>query len=180
VRALAVFALLVPASCLTQRLEQEPEPEEGKLEVVREQDGAGHLTRERMMSVAKGRKPVAQGQDTGWYASGVKRYEREFDHGEPHGLWRTWHENGVLASEVSFDEGESAMRFWYENGVLSAEGPSRKGSRQGVWRCYRPDGTLREEGTYVNSLREGDWTEYRSNELKVHVVYEHGNVKSRQ
>ena len=63
---------------------------------------------------------------------------------------------------------------------MSAEGPARNGSRQGVWRCYRPDGSLREEGTYVNSLREGDWTEYGANDVQVRVVYEHGNVKSRQ
>jgi len=180
VRALVVLALLVPASCLTQRADLDVDLEEGKLEVVREKDGEGHLVRERMVLVYKTRKPVAQGTDKGWFPSGTKRYERDFERGEPRGLWRTWHENGTLASEVTFSPDETPMRFWYPNGRVSAEGPARNGSRQGVWRCYRPDGTLREEGTYVNSLREGDWTEYGANDVKVHVVYEHGNVKSRQ
>jgi hypothetical protein len=133
--------------------------EEGKLEVVREQDGAGHLTRERMMSVAKGRKPIAQGQD-----NGLVRERREALRARVRPR-RTARSVAHVARERRarlggvVRRGESAMRFWYENGVLSAEGPARKGSRQGVWRCYRPDGTLREEGTYVNSLREGDWTE---------------------
>lgn len=179
-RALAAVIVLLATSCLTQRVDPEETPPEGKLEVVREKDGSGHLVRERMVLVQRGRPPVAQGADKGWYASGGVRYEREFERGEPHGTWRTWHENGVLASEASFDAGERLMRFWYENGTVSAEGPAKNGSRQGVWRCYRPDGTLREEGTYVNSLREGDWTEYAADGVKVHVVYERGNVKSRK
>jgi hypothetical protein len=180
VRALAALLLVVPAACLTQRLEPPDAPAEGKLEVVREQDGAGHLVRERMVLVRPGLMPIAQGADKGWYPTGVVRFEREFDNGQPNGTWRTWHENGVLASEASFKTGETIMRFWYETGIVSAEGPARDGSRQGVWRCYRPDGSLREEGTYVNSLREGDWIEYGPDSVQVHVVYERGYVKSRK
>jgi antitoxin component YwqK of YwqJK toxin-antitoxin module len=127
-------------------------------------------------------KPIAHGADKGWYASGTRRFERDFDHGQPTGVWRAWHPNGQLASETTFAGAtvEMLMSFWYDTGVLSAAGPATNGSRQGAWRFYRPEGSLREEGTYHDSVREGEWTEYDDVGAKARVVYVKGLVLSRQ
>ncbi len=179
-RALALLAPLALASCLTQRADVAPAVHEEKIEVVREKDDAGHVVRERLVIVKRGEKPLAHGPDKGWYSNGTRRHERDFDHGAPRGVWRTWHANGQLASETTFGGVETVTRFWHENGLLGAEGPAQNGSRQGPWRFYRPDGSLREEGTFVDSVREGEWFEYDAEGSKRRVVYLKGRVLSRQ
>lgn len=178
-RALAIAAALALASCLTQRADVNIEAPAAKLEVTREKDADGHVVREQMVLVQKGLKPLAHGADKGFWANGSKRYEREFDHGAPKGVWRTWHANGQLASETTFGDTDSVLRFWYESGLVSAEGPARNGSRQGVWRFHRPDGSLREQGSYRDSLRDGAWTEYAPNGVETPVTYLRGVVIER-
>jgi antitoxin component YwqK of YwqJK toxin-antitoxin module len=178
VRAFGVVPLLALASCLTQHTDVNAAAEP-KLEVVREKDRDGHLVREQMVLAAKGAKPLAHGSDKGWYSDGAKRYEREFDHGVPKGVWRTWHANGQIASETTFGETESVLRFWYDTGVVSAEGPALNGSRRGVWRFNRPDGSLRETGKFVDSVRDGTWTAWNPDGRETSVRYVKGSIVDR-
>lgn len=117
------------------------------------------LRREWHVLIEPGNRSIAQGKDTSWYADGKLEYERDFDHGEPTGVWRAWHKNGNPRSEATFGTSERApMRWWHENGQLSAEGAARNGHKDGPWTTWYPDGTKSSEGAYLDGLREGKWT----------------------
>jgi hypothetical protein len=182
-RTAALALLLVPlvGGCLTERnLDAAPPgvsaPEAPYLVVRRSRGRNKVLVHEWPVLAQKGRDDVRHGRDLSWYPSGAKEWERAFDHGEPKGTWRRWHENGQLASEVEFAgaDVERPMRFWHPNGQLSSEGAAKNGVRCGTWRFFGEDGTLREEGEFVESRREGTWKVWSEAEGPTEVTYIRG------
>lgn len=60
-----------------------------------------------------------------------------------HGLFVAYHENGVVSSEGSYNEGKEhgLWRGFHENGQLASEGSYDQGEEDGIWRFWGPDGT---------------------------------------
>lgn len=119
----------------------------------------GKLLREWSVLVSSRERPVKDGVEKTFYASGARHWERAFAKGEPSGAWRSWYENGNPASECSFGDAhtETTMTFWHPNGQKSLQGPARNGVRCGAWSIWYENGQLAEQGGFVSSRREGPW-----------------------
>lgn len=59
-----------------------------------------------------------------------------------HGLFVSYHENGIVSSEGGYIEGkeDGIWRVFHENGQLASEGSYRDGDEVGTWRFWGPDG----------------------------------------
>jgi hypothetical protein len=92
------------------------------------------------------------------------------------GMSRSWHANGVLASEYTLANGviEGIDREWHDNGVLAKESPFVSGRVHGIVRQWNRDGKLL--GEY--SIREGRgvkrvWNEDGSPQTEFEQIAEH-------
>lgn len=59
-----------------------------------------------------------------------------------HGVFRTYHRNGALASEGTYVDGfeNGLWRDFHENGQLAAEGYYERGQETGEWKYWNADG----------------------------------------
>ncbi|MFN0242211.1 MAG: toxin-antitoxin system YwqK family antitoxin [Planctomycetota bacterium] len=119
----------------------------------------GRVVHEWSVLHLDGHSPVKHGRETVWSANGVKLWEREYDRGKPHGVWRSYYSDGAPNTESFFGDPNVAtqMSFWYPNGKLRMQGPAQNGVRNGRWRIWYDDGSLAEEGDFAGSFREGEW-----------------------
>lgn len=80
--------------------------------------------------------------------------------GKKHGVQRTWHRNGQLASEAPYRDGvmDGIFRFWNKSGQLIAQYTISAGN--GTLRKYSSDGFLIEEKEFTNNKLNGIWMEY--------------------
>lgn len=85
-------------------------------------------------------------------------------HESREGECRTWHENGVLASEGSFASDAETGRWTFQHldGSRAAEGSYARGERTGVWETFHPGGPPESKGRYVKGARSGDWRFWRA------------------
>ena len=119
---------------------------------------ATQLSRERGVLIASDGSTVAHGRDVAWYVNGLLRFEREFDHGEPAGRWRTWYEHGQLESDATYARGaRTTMSWWREDGALSSSGELLSGVREGEWLEFHDNGLPAARGRYAGGLRDGPW-----------------------
>ena len=60
-----------------------------------------------------------------------------------HGLFRAYHESGLLASEGNYEHGKEhgAWRDYHSNGQVSAEGAYANGVESGAWQYWSANGT---------------------------------------
>ncbi|XAH21484.1 hypothetical protein AAFF27_15815 [Xylophilus sp. GW821-FHT01B05] len=58
-----------------------------------------------------------------------------------HGLFRAYHESGLLASEGNYEHGKE----------------------HGAWRDYHPNGQVAAEGAYANGVESGAWQYWSAN-----------------
>ena len=61
-----------------------------------------------------------------------------------HGLFRAYHENGVLASEGTYEQGveNGIWCDYHPNGTLAAQGNYENGKEIALWRYWNEDGSL--------------------------------------
>ncbi len=59
-----------------------------------------------------------------------------------HGLFQSYHQNGLQSSEGSYSHGAETGRWksFHENGTLAAEGEYLDGAETGIWRYWDSDG----------------------------------------
>ena len=64
-------------------------------------------------------KWIRHGLFRSYHEDGSLASEGSYEHGVEHGLWRTFHENGQLASEGIYLQGDEAegWRFWSSDGT---------------------------------------------------------------
>jgi antitoxin component YwqK of YwqJK toxin-antitoxin module len=58
------------------------------------------------------------------YQNDILMKEENYNHkGQPHGLYRTWYENGQLFEESTYKNGKEhgSIRLWHHNGQLAEE-----------------------------------------------------------
>ncbi len=65
-----------------------------------------------------------------------------------HGLFRAYHENGLLASEGNYEHGKEsgAWRDYHPNGQIAAAGAYANGVESGPWQYWSANGTLESSG----------------------------------
>jgi len=121
--------------------------------------GAAQLAREHGVLILHDNSAVRHGRDVAWYANGRRRYEREFERGEPRGRWRTWFESGVLESDATYTPGRlTQMSWWREDGSISSSGAHVMGLREGPWSSFHSSGMLAARGNYRRGERDGAWS----------------------
>lgn len=108
----------------------------GKLEgTIVEYDEAGNeLTRGEYYSGLREGEwfyHVEKSKEIGAYTLGLKN-----------GKWLSYYQNGTLAFEGEFDEGQpkGKHKYYHENGVLKSVGKHKAGARHGIWRNYNAKG----------------------------------------
>lgn len=113
-----------------------------------------------------------------FWADGTREFEGYYFRNEPVGLHRSWYRSGRLFCEGGFainrllKGGEVGLwRWWHDNGVLSEEGVyNGEGGRSGIWRDWHSNGQLASCGSYegvpnscVASRRVGKWEFWHGN-----------------
>jgi len=122
------------------------------------------------------------GKETILRPDGSKEWEKEWDHGKPAGLWRSWYANGRMRSELFYagPEEERPMTFWFENGQRHMQGPAKNGQRCGHWKVWLADGTLVEEGGYVGNRRQGEWQAWSEDGKRMFVRVYQNDLRIRE
>jgi hypothetical protein len=120
---------------------------------------SGKLIREWSVLVYRDRPAQKHGVETVYYSTGSKQWSREFDHGQPKGVWRSWYQDGAPRSECFFGDPavDTTMTWWYPGGHIQSRGPARNGVHRGLWRFYYKNGQLAEEGSFFDNQRSGEW-----------------------
>jgi hypothetical protein len=104
--------------------------------------------------VASENKNSEEWVDRQYYPDGKPWKEIHYRGEKPHGWWREWHPNGVLAKEYLFENGlyvNTVIKSWNDKGKLQSESTYVNGETNGrtsVWgprgrlyfRCYMLDG----------------------------------------
>jgi membrane associated rhomboid family serine protease/antitoxin component YwqK of YwqJK toxin-antitoxin module len=87
------------------------------------------------------------------------------------GKWQTFHNNGTLASEITYDQGSFLVNVWDSTGVRQVQ------NGNGTIKEYYASGTLKEEGLILNGKRNGTWTGwYPDGEMHYREDYNNGFV----
>lgn len=101
-----------------------------------QQASAPYLLMEKEAVLSSPRKGMEQmhGKFIGFYQTGGKKEEFDFEEGRLHGLMVGWHENGQKAAEYHFVDGQrhGLCTEWYENGAKKWEANYQNGYVQGV------------------------------------------------
>lgn len=77
-----------------------------------------------------------------WHRNGVLASEESYQDGQLHGLCRQWDEQGKLLGEYRMHHGTGIQRVWFENGVLQLEHSLINGVFTGPSRLWFQDGAL--------------------------------------
>ena len=95
-----------------------------------------------------------------WHRNGVLASEEPYRNGLPHGICRQWDEAGRLLGKYRMVSGTGIQRAWHDNGQLQMEVPTIRGEFCGRNRIWLRDGTLLSERFYVHG-RVVSLDEYR-------------------
>lgn len=177
-RAVLVALACGLGACLVRHAPPDLPRPEGAHETRRRFRPDGSLESEVALLVFPDGRTERDGPEREYHRDGTLAAERSFARDVPTGLWRTWHANGVLRSEVDFGPPHSRdlrpSRFWHPDGSLAAEGSTRAGVREGPWVYYAPEGGVLRAGPYQEGLRHGAWVFYRAGRKEAEGRYERG------
>ncbi|WP_458071760.1 toxin-antitoxin system YwqK family antitoxin [Rhodanobacter sp. BL-MT-08] len=68
-----------------------------------------------------------------------------------------------LAADGSVWIRHGLFRAFHENGLLASEGNYEHGKEHGIWRDYHANGQLAAEGTYASGEESGTWEYWSAN-----------------
>ena len=85
-----------------------------------------------------------------WHKNGVLASEEPYQNGVPHGICRQWDEAGRLLGKYKMVYGTGIQRAWHDNGQLQMEVSTVCGQFSGLNRIWLRDGTLLSERFYVH------------------------------
>ena len=93
-----------------------------------------------------------------WYINGQIKYEFYCISGKEDG--KSFHEDGRLLYEKTYETGKKHGIFkeWYENGKLKCEQYYVNGRKHGICKEWFDNGKLKCEHYYVNGIKHGIWT----------------------
>ena len=78
------------------------------------------------------------------------------------GVWRTWHKNGLMQTEVNYSRGllDGHFSYWSSTGELMMESNYAHGRSNGITVTYGPNKIPVRTGLMVNGDLVGKWTEW--------------------
>ncbi len=80
-----------------------------------------------------------------WYSHGQMELSGSFANWKRDGKFEFWYENGTLAGEAHFNQGNATLTLKYENGQRRLQGDYCDDSPCGLWREWHPNGQLARE-----------------------------------
>ena len=101
------------------------------------------------------------------------------------GLWRKYHTNGKLKSEITYEHNRpnGPYKLYYPSGTLEEDGNWVRERNTGDFKRYHPNGTLSQDFTFEdNGLRTGTQRYYYENgnlemEVEIYKGVEEGTMK---
>lgn len=110
---------------------------------------------------SKGQK---MGRWRAYHENGKLRYTGQFEEDQPYDEFRYYFTTGDLQSVLTFENSSTAKaRLFYQNGDLMAEGTYKNQKREGKWTSYGDQNIKVEEGEYINGMKEGSWKTFFPN-----------------
>ena len=96
--------------------------------------------------------------------------------GKKHGLYRSWHINGLLMAEGNYKDGkeDGLHQGWYENGQLEIEANYINGIYEGKFKRWFEDGKVMYETDFING-NGIDKEYYKNGQIKTEINYKNGN-----
>lgn len=91
-----------------------------------------------------------QGLARTWHKNGILASEERYQRGLLHGVCRQWDEAGRLLGKFKMARGTGIQREWYDNGRLKIEVSTVRGEFCGRNRIWLRDGTLISERFYLH------------------------------
>jgi len=121
-------------------------------------------------------------KSTGWHENGVVSSEMSFENGRPDGPHRQWDESGRLLHEVMYangkQDGEEVLRN--QDGALLYTANYTSGELDGEATWWYSEGRKRWETHYANGKRTGTWSQYDPDgNLLMESTWEDGELVSR-
>lgn len=112
--------------------------------------------------VAKGNYVEGSEEGHWFYVRNSSIEEGDYYDGMRTGLWKTWYEKDVIASEIEYDQDlmNGKYTIYYENHVIKRTGKCINGERDGVWYDYCDTGELVLTTLYKDG-RELRWNNYK-------------------
>ncbi len=105
--------------------------------------------------------PVVNGKEngeaTGWYKNGKKRYERNFRNGNREGVHKGWYEDGALAFIFFFkdDKYEGEQKTYFKNGAQWQSLNYKHGYEEGKQKSWNDSGRVVNNFTVRNGKLYG-------------------------
>jgi len=104
--------------------------------------------------------------------------------GQKHGLWTSFHENGMKKKEINYNNGlfSGIWAMWYDNGQIMERMIVTDKEISGVhlpigngaFTSWTRTGSIDESGLYVNGEKHGEWI-WHLNNNKCNTIYNFGN-----
>lgn len=115
---------------------------------------------------------TAQGEEIErrtWHGNGIIATETRWKQGRPHGDFRRFGTDGVVYEEGGYREGlrQGTWTTWYGRGKKESQGSYRDDLREGRWEGLYPDKSLAWERYYRNDTAVGIWRSYSANGLLI-------------
>lgn len=119
---------------------------------------------------------VPHGMCRTWYEDGTLKSKGEFLLGKKFGLWQDWFPNGVLKTYCHYWNGklQGEIFLYYPDGQIQATGPATRGLRDGLWTFYYQNGNLKKTTKLRGELQVGHCNSFHPNG-KLHSVGSYDN-----
>lgn len=110
----------------------------------------------------------------------VERYQVLYKSNLRHGFYRIYHENGNLALEHTYKDGQldGVETIYHEDGSLAGVLALEGGKYQGSFVYYHPEGGVKQNGYYKNDKLEGLLCSYYKNGKLKECVTVKNNVEN--
>ena len=86
------------------------------------------------------------------------------------GLWTGWYEDGHQKYAIQYKNGKmngSYTYYWEETKHKSKEGHYKDNLKHGSWKDFAQNGKVFAQGKYAYDKKQGKWTFYNVQEVKV-------------
>ncbi|MCM1323860.1 MAG: toxin-antitoxin system YwqK family antitoxin [Acetobacter sp.] len=99
------------------------------------------------------------------YMDNILRRMYPLENGILEGTARTYHSNGNIESEKTYNKGilEGEVKKYYRNGSLESVIPYSKGKKEGIAKNYAEDGSMTSQMIYTNNELNGEMRIYTPN-----------------
>ena len=95
-----------------------------------------------------------QGKRYAKYPNGLLEYEWNYEHGQRHGIQRSWYDNGRSWYEWNYEHEQphGIQRGWYKSGKLSYEENCDRGQRHGIQLDWFENSKFLFKQNYINGV----------------------------